>query len=70
MLFCPFAKCSSLREVSGVMLGLSDKTKHFQLNHIRKKSTLSDANRKRVADVFGSIYNGLLKQYGHFFIGH
>lgn len=66
MLFSSFAKCTSLREVSGAMLGLSGKTKHFQLNHIPKKSTLSDANMRRKADVFGSIYNGLLKQYGHF----
>jgi len=65
MLFCSFAKCSSLREVSGAMLGLSGKTKHFQLNHIPKKSTLSDANKRRDANVFGSIYNELLKKYGH-----
>jgi len=32
MLFYSFAKCTSLREVSGAMLGLSGKTKHFQLN--------------------------------------
>ena len=44
MLFCSFAKCTSLREVSGAMLGLSGKTQHFQLNHIPKKSTLADAN--------------------------
>ena len=37
MLFCAFAKCTSLREVSGAMLGLSGKTKHFQLEHIPKK---------------------------------
>lgn len=65
MLFCVFAKCSSLREVSGAMLGLSGKTKHFQLDHIPYKSTLSDANIRRDADVFGKIYNKLLKQYGH-----
>lgn len=65
MLFCAFAKCTSLREVSGAMLGLSGKTKHFQLQHIPRKSTLSDANKRRDADVFGSIYNRLLKQYGH-----
>jgi len=65
MLFCSFAKCSSLREVSGAMLGLSGKTKHFQLNHIPKKSTLSDANKRRDSDVFGNIYNELLKKHGH-----
>jgi hypothetical protein len=67
MLFSSFAKCTSLREVSGAMLGLSGKTKHFQLNHIPKKSTLADANKRRDADVFGEIYNQLLKKYNHVF---
>ena len=65
MLFCTIAKCTSLREVSGAMLGLSGKTKHFQLNHIPKKSTLGDANQRRDSDVFGFIYHQLLFQYGH-----
>ncbi len=65
MLFCVLAKCSSLREVSGAMLGLSGKTKHFGLNHIPYRSTLADANKRRDAIVFGSIYNRLLLQYGH-----
>jgi len=67
MLFCALAKCTSLREVSGAMLGLSGKTKHFQLNHIPKKSTLADANQRRDAEVFGEIYNKLLFQYRHVF---
>lgn len=67
MLFCAFAKCSSLREVSGAMLGLSGKTKHFQLDHIPKKSTLGDANQRRDAEVFGIIYNKLFLKYGHTF---
>lgn len=65
MLFCSFAKCTSLREVSGAMLGLSGKTKHFQLKHIPKRSTLSDANKRRDSSVFGSIYNKLLRKYGY-----
>jgi len=67
MLFSSFAKCTSLREVSGAMLGLSGKTRHFQLNHIPKKSTLADANKRRNAEVFGEIYNQLLKKYSHVF---
>jgi len=67
MLFCSFAKCCSLREVSGAMLGLSGKTKHFQLHHIPKKSTLADANQRRNAEVFGMIYNKLLVQYHYLF---
>lgn len=66
MLFCSFSKCTSLREISGAMLGLSGKTSSFQLNHIPKRSTLSDANRKRDVLVFENIYHQLLKQYGGF----
>ncbi len=66
MLFCSFSKCTSLREISGAMLGLSGKTAGFQLNHIPKRSTLSDANKKRDVLVFENIYHGLLKRYGVF----
>ena len=66
MLFCSFSKCTSLREISGAMLGLSGKTNGFQLNHIPKRSTLSDANKKRDVLVFENIYHQLLKQYGGF----
>jgi hypothetical protein len=64
MLFCSFAKCNSLREVSGAMLGLSGKTKSFQLSHIPKRSTLSDANKNRKVEFFEEIYNKLLQEYG------
>jgi hypothetical protein len=63
MLFCSFAKCNSLREVSGAMLGLSGKTESFQLSHIPKRSTLSDANKNRKVVFFEEIYNKLLHQY-------
>jgi len=65
MLFCSFAKCTSLREVSGAMLGLAGKTKHFQLQHIPKRSTLADANKRRDSSVFGCIYNKLLQKYSY-----
>lgn len=35
------------------------------LQHIPKRSTLADANKRRDSSVFGSIYNKLLQQYGH-----
>ena len=63
MLFCSFAKCNSLREVSGAMLGLSGKTENFQLGHIPKRSTLSDANKTRKVEFFEDIYNNLLSAY-------
>lgn len=65
MLFCAFAKCTSLREVCGAMLGLSGKTKHFQLECIPRRSTLSDSNQSRSSEVFGYIYNQLLLKHGH-----
>lgn len=65
MLFCVFAKCSSLREVSGAMIGLSGKTKHFKLDNLPYRSTLSDANKRRDSAVFAGIYNDLLRDYGH-----
>ena len=64
MLFCSFAKCNSLREVSGAMLGLSGKTNSFQLSHIPKRSTLADANKGRKVEFFEEIYNKLLQEYG------
>ena len=66
MLFCVFAKCSSLREVSGAMLGLSGKTKHFKLENLPYRSTLSDANKRRNSDVFCDIYHDLLKHYSKY----
>jgi hypothetical protein len=63
MLFCSFAKCNSLREVSGAMLGLSGKTDSLQLSNIPKRSTLSDANKNIKIDFFEDIYNTLLFEY-------
>ena len=63
MLFCVMGRCNSIREVCGAMLGLKGKTNHFELRHLPKRSTLSDANKLRTHEVFEFIYHGLLKQY-------
>jgi hypothetical protein len=60
MLFCSFAKCNSLRELLGAMLGLSGKTESCKLGHISKRSTLSDTNKNRKVAFFEDIYNILL----------
>ena len=65
MLFCVFGKCISLREVIGGMIGLAGKTKHFKLNNLPYRRTLSDANKRRNSKIFGEIYNALLKKYDH-----
>lgn len=63
MLFSCFANCTSLREITGAMLGLKGKTKHFQLKSIPYRSTLSDANARRSHLVFGDIYYSLYEHY-------
>ena len=69
MLFCVSAKCYSLREVSGAILGLSDKTKYFKLENLSYRSTLSDANMRRSSDFFCDIYNDLLKKINIPYLG-
>ena len=64
MLFCSFSKCTSLREISGAMLGLSGKEETVRINSLPKKSTLSDANKGRKVDFFEEIYTNLLEKYG------
>lgn len=49
------------------MLGLSGKTKHFQLQSLPNRSTLSDMNKGGTSDVFAGIYNDLLKQDHYLF---
>lgn len=63
LLFVSFSGCTSLRELSGALLGMSGKTKHFQLNNLPYKSTMSDANKRRPVEVFEMIYQGLLNTY-------
>ena len=65
MIFCSLVKCNSLREVAGVMSGLSGKEEALRLNHLAKKSTLADANKIRKVEFFEEIYNGLLKKYSY-----
>ncbi len=56
MLFCSFAKCTSLREISG-------KTASLDLTHIPKRSTLSDANKNRKLDFIDKILRFYFLQY-------
>jgi hypothetical protein len=63
IIFCVLAKCVSLREVSGAILGLSGKTHHFRLKNLPYRSTLSDANARRSYTVFEQIYYKLLYEH-------
>jgi hypothetical protein len=66
MLFASISGVSSLRELSSVMLACEGKINHLNLKQFPRRSTLSDANRKRTSQVFGAIYYRLLDQYRRF----
>jgi len=63
MVFCVAGNCQSLREVTAAFLGLKGKTEHLGLKKIPRRSTLSDANRKRTPLFFESVYYELLKHF-------
>jgi hypothetical protein len=63
MLFASASNTTSLRDVTNGMLGLEGKLKHLNLKRPPKRSTLSDANKRRSYEVFEKIYYGLLELY-------
>lgn len=66
MLFASASNTTSLRDVTNGMLGLEGKLKHLNLKRPPKRSTLSDANKRRSYEVFEKIYYRLLEQYKPF----
>ncbi len=66
LLFSNFANCDSLREVVVGMLSLSNKLTHLGLNYIVRRSTLSDANKRRDSSFFAQIYSHLYSKYAKF----
>ena len=66
MIFTVISGCSSLREVSSIMLACEGKINHLGLKDFPKRSTLSDANKRRSAEVFAAIYNLLYRRYHRF----
>jgi hypothetical protein len=63
MVFCGVGNCQSLREVCAAFLGLKGKTEHLGMNKIPRRSTLSDANKKRNPLFFETVYYELLERY-------
>lgn len=66
MLFATMSGVSSLRELSTVFLAFEGCINHLNLKYFPKRSTLSDANKKRTSEVFGAIYVKLYKRYAPF----
>lgn len=63
MLYSVFHKCNSIREVTTGLQACHHKINHLGLNYCVRKSTLSDANRRRDSKVFEAIYFHLYKKY-------
>ncbi len=66
MLFATMSDVSSLRELTTIFIAFERRINHLNLKHFPKRSTLSDANKKRSSEVFGTIYSKLFQRYAPF----
>ncbi|HEX7846989.1 MAG TPA: IS4 family transposase [Chitinophagaceae bacterium] len=63
MLYAIFNRCDSLREVSTGLLAWDQRINHLGLKGHPRRSTISDANKRRSEAVFEKIYFKLLAKY-------
>lgn len=66
MLFATLAHCTSLREIEAAFASMQGKKENSKIDFCPKRSTLSDANRKRSAAVFEALYQALFEHYRPF----
>jgi len=66
LLYAIFNNCNSLREVTTGMLASEQRLAHLGIRYHPRRSTISDANNRREADVFGEIYFSIFNKYAHF----
>ncbi len=66
LLFSLFARCDSLREVSSGMLSQANRLSHMGIKYIARRSTLSDANKRRKSAFFADIYYSLCAEHRNF----
>jgi len=66
LLYCVFSYCNGLRELCEGMLACEGKLTHLGLDKASPKSTLSDANNRRIYLSFETLYFELLKKYHSF----
>jgi len=66
MLYGIFNQCTSLREITTGLLAWDKRIYHLGVECHPRRSTISDANKRRSAEVFEKIYFKLLKLYGGF----
>jgi hypothetical protein len=63
MIYVVLSGCNSLREITGIMLACEGRINHLGIRHFPRRSTISDANRKRSSKIFSDIYYGLYHKY-------
>jgi hypothetical protein len=63
MLYGVTSGCNSLRELCGGIVSYGDKISHCKFDYSPKRSTISDANKRRDCIVFEDIYDDLVKEY-------
>lgn len=63
MLYCSFSKCSSLRELTTGIQASSNRLSHLGLTCTPRRSTISDANKRRHESFFGTLFHELVKLY-------
>ncbi len=66
ILYSVFNNCNSLREVATGMLASEQRLAHLGIRFHPRRSTISDANNRRCAEVFGEIYLNLFNRYAQF----
>lgn len=66
MLYAIFNRCTSIREVVTGLLACHSKLHHLGIQYSVRKSTLSDANKRRDYRVFEAVYNHLYGTYSSF----
>jgi hypothetical protein len=65
MLYSVYNNCHSLREVSTGMLAWEQRINHLGIKHYPRRSTISDANKRRQAVFFEQVYMKLLSRYAN-----
>ena len=63
MIYVVLSGCNSLREITGIMLACEGRINHLGIKYFPRRSTISDANRKRSSKIFQEIYFGLYHKY-------
>jgi hypothetical protein len=63
MIYGVTSGCNSLRELCGGIVSYGDKISHCKFNYSPKRSTISDANKRRDCIVFEDIYADLVTEH-------